>query len=147
MPRLLKRALLVGLGAYAVAVALAAFWAMQYPESYIHVTPLQGFGINAVGAVSILVVVTAGAALGLLTVRSRRLALHALWFFACGLLVGILAKVLPAFPVFLESCPAGEVCNPYDWRQALDWLIEPLLAFAATAILGGLVWSTTPAAA
>jgi MFS family permease len=136
MPRLIKRALLVGLGACVVAVALAALWATQYPGSYIHVTPLQGFGTNVVGAVFILLVVTAGAAIGLLAVRSRQLALHPLWFFVCGLLVGIIARLLPTFPAFLESCPTGEVCNPYDWGQALDWLREPLLAFAATAILG-----------
>ena len=136
MPRLIKRALLVGLGACVVAVALAAFWATQHPESYIHVIPLQGFGTNVVGAVFILLVVSAGAALGLLAVRSRQLEFHPLSFFVCGLLVGIVARLLPTFPAFLESCPAGEVCNPYDWGQAVDWLREPLLAFAALAILG-----------
>jgi hypothetical protein len=136
MSRLLKRALLVGLGAYVVAVTLAAFWAIQHPESYIHVTPLQGFGINAVAAVFILLVVTAGAATGLLVVRSRPLGFHALWFFLCGLLVAILARLLPTFPSLLGACPTGEVCNPYHWSQAIEWLREPFFAFAATAILG-----------
>jgi hypothetical protein len=136
MPRLLKRALLVGLGAYVVAVTQAAFWAIQYPESYIHVTPLQSFGIGIVGAAFNLLTVTAGAAMGLLVVRSNPLAVRALWFFVCGLLVAILARLLPALPALLGPCPTDEVCNPYNWSQALEWVREPLLAFAATAILG-----------
>jgi hypothetical protein len=135
MARLLKRALLVGLGAYTVAVAFAAFWAFRYSESSIHVTPLQAFGISAVVAVFTLLIVTAGAATGQLIVRSGPLAIHALWFFMCGLLVGILARLLPTFPEVLGACPS-EVCNPYSWSQALEWFREPLLAFAATAILG-----------
>jgi len=137
MPRLLQRAALVGLGGYALAVVLVAWFAFRHPEAYVHFTPLEGFGVDAALSITSFVAITIGAAIGLLLVRGQSLRLSAAWFFLSGAAVVLLARVVPRLPaITLDSCPPGEVCNPYDWSVPLEWLREPLLAIAAVVVIG-----------
>jgi hypothetical protein len=137
MPRLLQRAALVGLGGYALAVVLVGWFALRHPEAYVHFTPLEGFGIDAALRIASFIAITMGAAVGLLLVRGRSSRLSAAWLFLSGAAVVLLARAIPRLPALaLESCPPGEVCNPYDWSVPLEWLREPLLALAVVVVIG-----------
>jgi hypothetical protein len=133
--RLLQRAALVGLGGYLLSLVLVASYVVRHPEAFIHVTPLQGFGIEATFEVISFVGITAGAAVGLFLVRSRLARLPAIWLIACGAFVVFLARLLPSIPAILGACPISEVCNPYHWSVSMEWFRLPLLALVATAIL------------
>ena len=135
MSRLPQRAFLVGLGGYVSAVLIAGYLAVQHPESYIHVTPLQGFGIDAAWKVVYFLEIAAGAMMALILFRSRLPRIRVTWLVGCGALVALLARFIPPFPSILGTCPVGEVCNPYEWGQSLEWLRVSLLSFAATAML------------
>jgi hypothetical protein len=135
--RLLQRAALVGLGGYAVAVVLAGWFAVRYPEAYVHFTPLQGFGLDAAAKVASFAEIALGAAVGLLFVRAHSLKLSTAWLLSCGAVVVLVDRVLPALPpIVLESCPPGELCNPFDWSVPLESFREPLLALAAVMVVG-----------
>jgi hypothetical protein len=135
--RLLQRAALIGLGGYAVALVLVAWFAVRSPEAYIHVTPLEGFGLAAVAKLASFVAITVGASVGLLLVRGSSAPLPAAWLPLSGAFVVLIARALPTLPpIVLESCPPLEVCNPYDWSGPLSWFREPLLALAVAVIIG-----------
>jgi hypothetical protein len=137
-----QRAFLVGLGGYVIAVLVAGYSAVQHPESYIHVTPLQGFGIATAWKVVYFLEIAAGAMMALIVFRSPLPRIRATWLVGCGALVALLARFLPAFPSIVGTCPVGQVCNPYDWGQSLEWLRVLLLSFAAIAMLVAFVSRT-----
>jgi hypothetical protein len=125
------------LGGYAVAVVLVAWFAVRYPDAYIHVTPLEGFGLAVIAKLASFVGMTVGTLVGLLLVRGDSAPLPAAWLLLSGAFVVLVAWALPTLPpIVLESCPPLEVCNPYDWSVPLDWFREPLLALAAGVIIG-----------
>jgi hypothetical protein len=133
--RLLQRAALVGLGGYLLAIALVGSSVILHPESFVHFTPLQAFGIEAVLKIATFVGVSTGAAAGFFLVRSRSVHLPAKWLLPCGALVVLLARWSPSIPAFLGACPVSDACDPYHWSMPLELLLEPLLALSAVAIL------------
>ncbi len=135
MRRLLQRATLVGLGGYVVSLFLIGYEAVSHPESFVHTTPLESLGLNAILRTGLFLVMAAGAALALAIFRSRSSDRSATWFFSCGAIAYLFAWMLPTIPIVLERCPAGEVCNPADWGAALDLLRILLPSFVATAVL------------